>query len=288
MLLQGRWKWYTLLSVLAAVAMAGGALVIIEARGAPPAETAGQPAAQEEPHVKVDLAIRASTGDKISDKTENDKRDVDISASGTENLGEQPMGSGRQDAGNKDNSYVCTSEVVGTVTSPDNPGNLQFQIKREYSERSWYVKKDGENWNATNRNVEGVQTPTRDSGSLYNDTTPSATKNVYSYDNAGVRLSDDASKTSVGDYVMDETKFTYTVQVKQNGKWVTAGTLDVYQTITAKRIANTGKVCDDWQGVQNSYSTNATDLKINADKVKDVTGAATDKIKIDPNANKNK
>ena len=49
---------------------------------------------------------------------------------------------------------------------------------------------------------------------------------------------------------------------------------------------NTGTVANDWQKVNNSYSTTATDLKISKPKVADVTGAAEADINIDANANK--
>ena len=108
---------------------------------------------------------------------------------------------------------------------------------------------------------------------------------MYSCDTAGVMLGGQPS--AVGDYIMLENKFTYTVEVLLDGSWVTAGTLNVYQTITAKRVDNTGTVANDWQGINNSYSTTSTDLKISKPKVAAVTGAAEADVNIDANANKN-
>jgi hypothetical protein len=51
---QGKWQSYASLSVIAAVAIAGGALAIIEARAAPPAETASEPAEETEVTVSFD------------------------------------------------------------------------------------------------------------------------------------------------------------------------------------------------------------------------------------------
>jgi len=151
--------------------------------------------------------------------------------------------------------------------------------------RSWFVAKNGDQWNVTNRTVGGILAPIDDTDPPYNDSTPSATKKMYSCDTAGVMLGGQPS--AVGDYIMLENKFTYTVEVLLDGSWVTAGTLNVYQTITAKRVDNTGTVANDWQGINNSYSTTSTDLKISKPKVAAVTGAAEADVNIDANANKN-
>ena len=126
--------------------------------------------------------------------------------------------------------------------------------------------------------------PVDDTSPAFDDSTPSATKKMYSGDGSALHLGGEPS--AVGDYIMGEKKFTYTVEVQQDGKWVTAGSLDVYQTTTAKRVNNTGNVADDWQGINNSYSTTATDLIISKPKVAAVTGAAEVDINIDANANK--
>ncbi len=233
---------------------------------------------------KIVVSLELRTTDQISEADENDKHDSAVAASGTHDLGELPMGTGRTDPPFKDNCYICASEMVGTVIVPANPAGLQFRWKRCYSDRSWYVAKNGDQWNVTNRTVNGILAPKDDTSPDFDDATPSATKKMYSYDNSGTRL--DTAPSAVGDYIMQEKKFTYTVEVLRDGTWVTAGMLDVYQTITVKRVDNTGTVANDWQGVNNSYSTTATDLKISKPKVADVTGAAEADINIDANANK--
>lgn len=199
-------------------------------------------------NIVVTLELR-TTG-QISPVAENDKHDAIVAAIGTDNLGPLPMGTGRTDPPFKDNSYICTSEAVGTVVAPANPAGLTFRWIRNVSGRAWYVTKNGNQWNVTNKSVIGLPNPADDTAPAFDDDTPSATKKMYSNDNSGIMLG--GVPSAIGDYVMGERKFTYTVEVERDGKWLTAGSLDVYQTITAKRVNNTGTVANDWQGINNS------------------------------------
>lgn len=189
----------------------------------------------------IEVTLALSRAETVSAMTENDKRDLAVFASGTDKLGELPMGTGRTDPPFENNCYIRNTEMIGTVVKPDDLTGLSFRFKRFLSKRSWDIKKNGENWHVTKCFGRGTSDagPYEDTTPDFDDNTPSATRKIYSHDSAGTKLN--ASTCAVGDFEYSETRWIYIVEARQGGaEWAECARQLVYQKILAKRVKNTG------------------------------------------------
>jgi hypothetical protein len=229
--------------------------------------------------VKVNIVLRQSGDFSPDDQAAQEAKDY----SGATQLG--PMDPGSGPAGGvqtTQSSYVNQIEVVGTV--PAEASNLQYSWSVSAQLRVWKVTSDGATWTATQTGEEGFPDPDDDSPlEEFTDTTPDpTTNNIFMTDTSGVELA--GMDVNIGDYVRSERNFVFSVYVTLDGVPKEAGELKMSQTIIAKKVANTGTVAKDWQGIQNSYQAGAVDCTINQAEVRAMVGGALP-IVIDPGAN---
>lgn len=236
--------------------------------------------------VKVDLQLRDTVGEKLTPAPESDVYQNMVNATGTDNLGALPMGSGY--VGNpayKDKVWVNQYEVVGTV-KPDAAVNLQYDWKAFISYRSWYIKSDGTGgWDVTQRSRGGFPDPQADGPEPgFKDVTPDPnSKKIFMTDNPGLFLEN--QPIAIGDFIRLENQFTFQVFVTQGGAMKKAGELKGAQVVNVKKKANTGTVANDWDGLKNTMTAPATiDRTIDATDVKEVVGG-NPTIRIDAHAN---
>jgi hypothetical protein len=235
--------------------------------------------------VKVDIELRQSG--TLTASPESGIYQSQVNWSGTDVLGPMQVGTGRADPPFKDNSYVCQTEMVGTVM-PAGAIPFQYSWENTLQYRMWDVKSDGNGgWVATQFARGGFPTPADDDpGARYADTSPDQnTKHIFMTDTSGVYLV--PSMAGVGDFVRAEKQFVFQVTVTQGGTTKTAGKYEAYQTIRAKRTGNTGVTANDWQGQQNSYQQGTTDCKIDTGEGEAAVGGGTPPphVTIDPGAN---
>jgi hypothetical protein len=177
--------------------------------------------------------------------------------------------------------------MIGTV-SPDAAKSLTYRWKRLLNGQSWFIRKDpGANkWKVTNDSRQGTAAgPEDDTGAgVFNDPTPSATNKIYIYDDPGDYYPNNPLNR-VGDYAYYEKDFVYRVDLSRRGSWITCAQTHVGQKTLAKRKATTGRVADDWDGLENSTAIRTLDYKITEAKVRAIVGGNWP-IEIDANANR--
>ena len=231
--------------------------------------------------VKIELELKNS--ETIVASPENEDYDTEKAAAGTDKLGPLPMGQGRADAPFKDNSYISPLMVIGTI-SPAAAAGLTFRWKRLLTRRSWFIRKDpsADKWKVTQDARRGF--PDDDTGDdAFNDPTPSANMKIYIYDNSGDYFPSNPLN-KVGDYIYHEKDFTYRVDLSRRGSWITCAQFHVGQKIIAKRKATTGRVADDWDGVENSTAVRTLSVDVTEAKVRSIVGGSWP-IEIDAGAN---
>lgn len=239
--------------------------------------------------VHVDLQL-VNSG-KVTAAPENSTHDADVAASGgVDDLGALPMGQGRADFPNI--SYTSPLEVIGTVT-PAEGKTLTYRWKRFISRRSWNIRHvdattrlgveiTAAHWDVTQRTRRGF--PDDDTGSgAYNNAVPNANAKMYIYDDSAL-TPETVAQNKVGDFIYEEKDFTYRVERNLRGTWVTCAEIRVGQLIRVKRIATTGTVTSDWQGIENSTAVRTVSATIDEGKVRGITGG-TDAINIASDAN---
>jgi hypothetical protein len=228
----------------------------------------------------VEISLRA-TG-KIEPEPENDSYDLSKWAGEGDDLGPLPMGKGR--AGHPGIAYTAPIQVIGSV--PDVP-NVHWRWKRLLSRRSWFIRQNaqGNGWEVTQRSKRGAPPPPVDDTDTgdYNDDTRSPNGKIYIYDCSALAPAQGGA-TAIGDFVYEEKQFTYQVESDAGGSWQVVGTLDVGQKIIAKRIANTGTVANDFQGLENSNVIRVLDAQISDAEARAIVGGSLP-ITIDSAAN---
>ena len=238
----------------------------------------------------VAFTLRTEPGQTISPDNENGKRAsllrdwVD-----TENLGPLPVGTGLKNEVNRGKHYSCASEMVAKIEGQI-PATRTFEWRRTLQgQRSWKVQQTGGKWEVTLRSRRGLEVDTFPDG---DDATPSATNCIYSWDAAGVNLSDDATvdvggvelfvnkNMKVGDWIFLENWFSYDVMTNDDAS---PAFEFAYQYVVVERIDTTGVVSKDWKGHFNQY-VDQVDRKITAEEVRQWVGGDRE-IVIKPGAN---
>ncbi|HUB47733.1 MAG TPA: Ig-like domain-containing protein [Acetobacteraceae bacterium] len=229
--------------------------------------------------VHIDLQL-VNTG-KVTAAPENSTHDADVaSAGGVDDLGPLPMGQGRGELPN--GAYTSPLEVIGTVTPPGATG--PFRWRRLITRRSWNIRHDTTNnrWNVTQRSRRGF--PDDDTGpAAFNNPVPNGNHRIYIYDCSALGPGN-AAADNIGDYIYEEKDFTYRVERSVRGTWVTCAEIRVGQVETVRRIATTGTVTSDWQGLENSTAVRTVTATIDDAKVRGIVGGS-DAIVIDGSAN---
>ena len=84
-----------------------------------------------------------------------------------------------------------------------------------------------------------------------------------------------AKPTSIGDFIIEKKQFKYDVYTDAgNGPnlWTLGRTLQVGQKIIVKRIATTGNVAEDFEGVENSNKVRVLEMTLTEAEVRDIVG----------------
>jgi len=266
----------------------------------PPATQPAMPAAQPAPVMQVTMAMSTSgRAASMPDTTTNAMWNEVMDDNGTDQLGPQLPGTGYENPQMKGKGYVCLSQMVATVSQPEDLTGLSFRFGRTVVTREWNILQAGNNKWMVTRNIRNIiggtfKVPLPDSklpdAAFFWDVV-GAKKKLYFLDASGARLSDNNTAQNfvtpppgyaVGDYYYGEKAFCYTVDVKTGtGGWIECAKQMIYQHIVAKRKAKTGEVSRDWTGLDNSYSTTTLDLKITVDKVKVIVGGDGSNVTID-------
>ncbi len=227
----------------------------------------------------VKMELRANG--KIEPAPENSSYEMcKLVAGGIDDLGPLPMGKGRQDF--PDKAYTAPIQIIGTVPAL---ANVQWQWKRTITFRSWYIRQNaqGNGWTVSVRRPK-IGPRSDKATTNFEDFTPSAAGKIYIYDNSALGPADGPpNSTAVGDFVYEKKQFMYEIENNAGGNWTVLGKLDVGQKLIAKRIALTGTVATDFQGIENSNQERVLDLTITEAEVRAIVGG-TLQITIEPTA----
>lgn len=239
--------------------------------------------------VRASLTLK-NTGTIVPAPENEDYENEKGTAGGTDQLGPLPMGQGRFTLPGL--VYTSPLMVIGQIT-PNSAYSSTFRWVRLLRRRSWYIEKNavGTQWFATQRSRLPAQPAAfdyvddTDPNGTFNDSTPSNTGKIYIYDNSAIAPSNaHGQNLRVGDFIREEKAFINYVEYFNGSKWVRIGRLPVGQITIIKRIATTGVVADDWQGIENSTAARTTDAIITSSEVRKMVGGDLP-IVIDVNTN---
>lgn len=285
----GTFAWSSDDSSIAAVAGTGD---VVTVSGVAPAVTRitvsynvnGHTCSASVPVTAVRVVLELKNTGKIVPTPENSTYAADKSAAdGIDDLGALPMGKGRGDAPFKNNSNISPLMVIGTV-SPVAAVGLTYRWKRLINSRKWFIRKDpgADKWKVTQASRQGF--PSDDTGSgVFNNPVPNANRKIYIYDNSGSFVPSDALN-KIGDYIFHEKDFIYRVERDRRGSSIICAEFHIGQKIVTKRKAATGRVSDDWDGLENSTAVRTFTAQVTEAKVRAIVGGSWP-IEIDAHAN---
>jgi len=196
----------------------------------------------------------------------------DYSGSGTYQLGELPMGTGRTDAPFIHQSYICSLLMMARVPSPHY--GLSYSWNRTLRHRFWEIKRspDGSKWIVTEEAGGGGLEQDMGDTEGYHTNVPSSKNVLYAYDCTGDNMSLYTDER-IGDFVYGEKDFVYTIRV---GVAAEFGVVECHvgQFMKSVRIDTSGvDAAGDWRGLGNIVSTTRVpDLTITEAKVRSVVG----------------
>ena len=179
-----------------------------------------------------------------------------------------PIGLGRRDL---PGACYTASLILAAKVMPATATNVSYSWNRTYNRHAVLIQ-----WNGISRwNVNQVNYQTAlpdDQYTDYQTDIPSPESLLYIWDNPAMDLIDNFDTAQIGDYAYLEYDFTYNLTIII-GSATTTRTIDVGQTILAKRVNKTGNVATDWQGLENIVSTtNIPNCQINFTKVHAIVG----------------
>ena len=241
--------------------------------------------------ISAHVVLQLNNTGTVTAAPENSTHDADVAASGgADGLGELPMGQGRGDF--PATAYTSPLEVIGTVT-PNEARTLTYRWKRLIARRSWNIHFSpattalgitilSAKWEVTQRSRRGFPDDDTGAGS-FNNSVPNTNGRTYIYDDSALTLGTDTSP-EIGDFIYEEKDFTYRLERNLRGTFVTCAEFHVGQIETVKRIAKTGTVTSDWQGLGNSTAIRTVSATMDQGKVRAIVGGS-DAIDIASDAN---
>jgi len=234
------------------------------------ADSTTKPAATEVPSLSVTLAI--DDKDHITPAPENGSHDADVKAEGNiDQLGVLPLGQGRADR--PGTAYTNALQIVGTIAQPAPSYALRW--RRTVAQNSWDLTAvQKHQWLPVTRGTNPLPTTNDITNDAFGTVTPNAgSDKIYLYDNPAEDITPDDNMEQVGDYIYTEKQFTVWVEAEVKGVWKRVSPpLQYTQIILLQRIAKTGSVKNDWKGLENQIHIGTADLKMTADKLKQITG----------------